>query len=231
MVWVPTKVKGKLAESDPVPRNIPIFLPEDILKYLFQEVGLEFCMEDIRQFWNHAQTFKLPWASASNDGTHYPLALYGDSAKFSNAGDKITGIFISMPLFNPRSSRFSRFLVAALETYQCLGGLTLNPLYQKIVDSMWKLYSEGLIIKGRTVKFVTVELRGDWEWHCFALGLTPTWRHDSFCWRCLANKKEDPNFLDFTDNPEWISTERSHAQFLADCIDHRAVGRPCTMAI
>ena len=103
---------------------------------------------------------------------------------------------MSMPLFDPRSARFSRSLLCALESHCIVGMQTLGPLYQKIVDSMWKLYTEGLFIKakGRKVKFCTVEIRGDWEWHSVAFDFIPTWRSDQFCWRCEADKKKDPNY-------------------------------------
>lgn len=187
-------------------------------------------MSEVRRFWNHARSFNLPWADASRDSLHVPLALYGDSAKFSCLGDKITGVFMSMPLWNPRSSRFSRFLLYALETNYSLGGLTLNPLYAKIVDSLWKLYEEGLCIKGQQIRFATIEIRGDWEWHYSAFNLIPSWRSDQFCWRCAANKKDNNNFLDFGEDPGWHETERTHTEFLAECIPLRSAGGPCAKA-
>ncbi len=187
-------------------------------------------MSEVRRFWNHARAFNLPWADASRDSRHVPLALYGDSAKFSSLGEKITGVFMSMPLWDPRSSRFSRFLLYALETNYSLGGLTLNPLYKKIVESMWKLYEDGLCVNGQQIRFATIEIRGDWEWHCHAFQLIPSWRSDKFCWRCAANKKDDNNFLDFQKDPGWHETERTHAEFLADCIPLRTAGGPCAKA-
>ena len=227
MVWVPTEVKGKLAEHDPIPKEMPMFLPKQILSYLLMEIQLEIDMDEIQRFWRHAKRFSLPWANASHDGIHVPLALYGDSAKFSAIGEKVTGIFMSMPLWNPRSARFSRFLLCAVETYTSLGGLTLNPVFKEIVDSMWDLYTNGLQIKGKTYKFVVVELRGDWEWHCHVFQLTCTWRSDQFCWRCQADKKNHPNFLDFGDDPSWTTTERTQAEFLAQCVPLHGSGGPC----
>ena len=206
---------------------MPIFLPKQILEYLLMEIQLEIDMDEIKRFWTHAKRFNLPWAGASHDGLHVPLALYGDSAKFSAIGEKVTGIFMSMPLWNPRSARFSRFLLCALETYTSLGGLTLNPVFQKIVESMWDFYTNGLQINDRTYKFVCIELRGDWEWHCHVFQLTYTWRSDQFCWRCHADKKNNPNFLDFGDDPSWTTTERTQAEFLAQCIPLDGSGGPC----
>eukprot|EP00438_Fugacium_kawagutii_P007010 Skav233746 [mRNA] locus=scaffold1792:76570:77331:+ [translate_table: standard] len=226
IVWVATEVKGKLFEHDPVPRDIPMFLPEQLVAFLLTDAGLRINDSHLQKFWEHARDHGLPWASASPDGSHYPLALYGDAAKFNAAGEKVTGIFLSMPLWDPRSARFSRFLLCALETYQVLGMQTLAPIFQKIVDSMWQLYTEGIEVNGRRIKFVTIELRGDWEWHVFALGLIPTWRHDQICWRCYCDKKRHPNFLDFREHPAWKGSERNHSQFLAECIDSPEPGGP-----
>jgi hypothetical protein len=121
---------------------MPIFLPKQILEYLLMEIQLEIDMDEIKRFWTHAKRFNLPWAGASHDGLHVPLALYGDSAKFSAIGKKVTGIFMSMPLWNPRSAKFSRFLLCALETYTSLGvdsepgvpkdrGIDVGPLHKR----------------------------------------------------------------------------------------------------
>ena len=76
MVWVPTEVKGKLAEHDPIPKEIPIFLPKQILSYLLMDIQLEIDMDEIKRFWAHAKRFNLPWADASHDGLH--VNLHGD---------------------------------------------------------------------------------------------------------------------------------------------------------
>lgn len=140
-----------------------------------------------------------------SEGDHIPCALYGDSAKFSLAGDKITCIFFSIPLWNPRAARRRIWLLFALETFRMLGGKTLYPFYTKIVDSMHKLYCDGIQCNGRTLRFVVTELKGDWEWHVDSLSLTRSWRNSAFCWRCNPSKNVSegfPSFLDCED-PQW----------------------------
>jgi hypothetical protein len=53
MVRVPTEVKGKLAEHDPIPKEMPIFLPKQFLSYLLMEIQLEIDMDEIKRFWTH----------------------------------------------------------------------------------------------------------------------------------------------------------------------------------
>ena len=220
-------VKGKLREQDPVPRDIPITLPEHLLLHLFDTLELEVPEDAIKRYWNHAKAHNCPWYHASPEANHVPLSLYGDSAKYSASGQKITCCFISIPLWNPRSARMSKWLLFSLETEFCLGALTLNPLYARIVASMIKLYTEGLKIRGKTMKFVMSELKGDWEWHCYSMSLTRTWRHPQFCWRCEASKTSfQESYLDFREAPTWIGTQLTQPQFLVRCINGHQPGGP-----
>ncbi|CAK9034090.1 Uncharacterized protein SCF082_LOCUS20749 [Durusdinium trenchii] len=172
IVWVETKVKGKLRESEPVSKEIPIILPKDLLRYLFGELGVSIDAEEVRRYWQHARECGCPWGNLSDGDHHIPCALYGDSAKYSYIGEKITCVFFSLPLWNPRAARYRIWLLFALETYQTLGGLTINPLYRRIVESMWELYSDGLEVNGRTLHFAVSEIKGDWEWHVYSMGLS-----------------------------------------------------------
>ncbi len=225
-----TLVKGKLRESDPVPRNIPVILPDKLLTYLFNDLGLEIPQDAVEQYWKHAKDVNYPWSNAS-DGSHIPCAIYGDSAKFSLPGEKITCVFFSLPPWNPRSARLRIWLLFALETYRIQGGLTMNPLYRVIVESMTQLYHDGIQVGAKTLRFVITELKGDWEWHEFSLGLTRSWRSHKFCWRCEASKNMEhgTSYLDFTDHPCWESTELSQVQFLARCFDCSKPGGTCAL--
>lgn len=225
-----TNVKGKLRESEPVSKEIPIILPKDLLRYLFGELGVSIDAEEVRRYWQHARECGCPWGNLSDGDHHIPCALYGDSAKYSYIGEKITCVFFSLPLWNPRAARYRIWLLFALETYQTLGGLTMNPLYRRIVESMWELYSDGLEVNGRTLHFAVSEIKGDWEWHVYSMGLSRSWRNPKFCWRCEASKNPSPgdcSYVDFADAPGWEPTQLSQTQFLARCIDTRRPGGPC----
>ena len=82
-----TVVKGKLRESDPIPAELPMTSPDDLLRYLFCVVGLEIPRESIEEYWRHCKENGCPWSHMS-DGDHIPCAIYGDSAKFSAAGER-----------------------------------------------------------------------------------------------------------------------------------------------
>lgn len=226
-----TLVKGKLRESEPVEKQIPMILPENLLQHLFQELDLQIPDYAVDRYWKHAKEFNCPWSDAS-DGSHIPCALYGDSAKFSVAGEKITCVFFSLPLWNPRAARYRIWLLFSVETYTILsGGLTMFPLYQKVVESMLKLYHDGITVDGNTLKFVVTELKGDWEWHEFSLCLSRSWRNHQFCWRCDASKDEShgTSYLDFGEHPVWKPTTLSHVQFLARCIHSNLPAGACAL--
>ena len=218
---VNTVLKGKLRQSDPVPAELPMTIPEELLKYLFCDLGLEIPVQHVKQYKQHCKAMNCPWSNMS-DGSHIPCALYGDSAKFSAAGEKITCIFFSLPLWNPRAARRRIWLLFALETYRMVGGgRTLYPFYREIVASMHNLYHTGIHCHGRTLRFVITELKGDWEWHCDALSLRRSWRNQQFCWRCDTSKVASdgcPTYLDFRDDPAWKDTQLTHAQFLGKCV-------------
>ena len=217
-----TLVKGKSGEDHPLSKQIPVILPERLLPYLFGTLQLQVPPESIGKYWETG----CPWAHVS-EGDHIPLGLYGDAAKYCNAtGEKVIGFFINIPIWNPRSARMSRWLLLALDESTCLGDRTLRPLFRSIVKSLICCY-DGLAcsIDGnpRQLKFAVTELRGDWEWHCLALGLTRTWRNSLFCWRCDVSKQPGSlnQYLDFGDRPQWQNTELTHLQFLSNCVSHR----------
>ena len=231
-VQVQTMMRGKLRESDPVPVDIPITLPEDLLRYLFCDVGLRIPECEIQKYWKHTRDTNCPWSGMS-EGDHIPCAIYGDSAKFSLAGEKVTCIFFSLPLWNPRAARRRIWLLCAIETFRMLGGRTLFPIYRRIVQSMWQLYEHGLQVDGKTLRFCVTELKGDWEWHYDALSLKRSWRNSQFCWRCEASKTAQsdgfPSYLDFRERPDWEEAQLTHTEFLARCISIGPAGS-CELA-
>ena len=199
--------------------NLPVYLPSDILRYLFGDLGMDIPQEAVEKFWSHAWQYNLPWKELSHCHKHMPIALYGDSAKYSPAGQKITAFFMNIVLWAPRVSRMSRWLLFTVETDMIAGPQTINPLLRPIVEDLISLYNTGLQVGPDDRKFfATCELRGDWEWHVFLFSMRRTWRHDRFCWRCEVDKKNDNNFMDLSDNPKWSETELSQVQFLARII-------------
>lgn len=214
-----TPVKSKLSGDDvtKVTRKVPVFLQETILTFLMGPLNLVVEDEAVEKFWDHARTFNCPWKDVS-PGHHQPLGLYGDAAKYSPLGQKIIGYFVNLVLWTPKSSRMSRWLLFSLENDECLGPESLNPLFAAIVRSLQRCYN-GIMIEGKTMHFSVVELRGDWEWHVYSLGLLRSWRAINFCWRCDASKNdEDTTYWDLSDDPGWARTEKTELQFIATMV-------------
>lgn len=219
---VEVTVKEKLSGDDftKTTMNIPLFMPKDILEFLVGNLGLIVEDQAISKYWRHARDFDCPWKNISPNSDHWPLGLYGDAAKYSPAGSKILAYFLNIVLWCPKSSRMSRWLLFSMEVDHCLGAESLNPLFGRIVESLESCYN-GISINGSTYRFAVSELRGDWEWHVFALDLQRNWRMHKFCWRCQVTKcpgEESCNLLDLRDEPEWASTELSRTQFLAQMV-------------
>ena len=73
-------------------------------------VGLVISEEQKVQYWDHVKRY-CPWAdNAELDGSHIPLTLYGDSARYGQGFDqsKVTGCYMSINLWRPRSTRMSQ---------------------------------------------------------------------------------------------------------------------------
>ena len=220
---VETMVKDKLCGDDVTarPMKIPVFLPKDILIFLFEDLGMVITPAAIHKYWSHANEFNCPWKDLSPDLNHVPLGLYGDAAQYTPAGSKIIAVFLNVVLWLPRSARMTRFLLFTLEHDLCLGPRSLNPLFGPVVKSLTECFNDGIVLKGERRFFATCELRGDWEWHVAALDMRRSWRMHTFCWRCEASKQPgaDNHYLDLRDEPAWVATELSHVQFLSRVIN------------
>ena len=176
----------------------------------------------VQQYWSHAKEFQSPWAQVSPDSDHQPLGLYGDAAKYSPIGQKMIAFFLNLVLWAPKSSRMSRWILFTLENDDCLGLETLNPLFRPIVESLIKCYHGLQLPDGQIMKFAVTELRGDWEWHVLMFDLQRSWRMHQFCWRCDTTKTGGQyDFLDLSDEPGWVESELTHAQFVARLVSPR----------
>ena len=148
--------------------RVPVLLPHHILQYLFETVGLRISAEALTQYWAHCKEF-CPWASAAVfDGTHLPLSIYGDSARYGQGYDmsKVTGCFMSLVLWRPKSTRMSQFLLWSLNAQLSLGSRSHNPLYLVIVKSLNAAFNGETPEGGRLpYKFCVTQLKGDWEYH------------------------------------------------------------------
>ena len=148
---VTTSVKAKQDSSEVVEVKIPVLLPHRILLYLFGVLGVLILPEDIRQYWEHCQEFCI-WARNKDfDGHHVPVTIYGDTARYGQGYDqsKVTGCFMSLPLWRPKSTRMSQWLLFSVNADISVGPETLNPLYLAIVESFNEAFH------GRTLRSPT----------------------------------------------------------------------------
>ena len=207
--------------------------PHEIVAYLFDEIRLCIPQHAVHEYWQHARAFQEPWACC-HPGTvaHIPLGLYGDSARIDTtfASDKVLGIFINFPLWRPKSIRFSRFLVFAIEEKRCWKHFTLDAVLRRVVWSLNLLFSgvaplvdfDGTVLPTsvctticqRGQVFAVTEIRGHQLFHKEVFRFTSSWTWKSLrvCYKCDAKSRGDCLYYSFD---SWLPTEFSLEQFLA----------------
>ena len=151
---------------------------------MFNEVGLQISKEQIREYWQHLEEVKFPMATsdASCLRESCPVGLYGDAAKITTEYGHYhcLGIFLNLPLWRPRSTRFSRFLVFSIKEELLVPGKTLDAVFTRLTWSLNVLFTglypscgphgealpaSQLALAGQSIcnnkmKFVCTELRG-----------------------------------------------------------------------
>ena len=219
LITVPTKTpEGAVVESE-----LPVILPHVLLEYLLKDCGL--CLEDeqVLAYWRHMEEVQDPWALSTKDfraASQEPvwtLGLYGDEAcmQINNAPyDKIVGIYLNVPLFRPKSSRLSRYLLFAIEGTKTVSAeATFFPILRALVDSCNKASEEGVL--GR--RFLVSEIRGDQLWNKFLFQHISWWKATKVCFRCSACAT--PSSLSYLINGSqqgWETTLRSTNQFVLE---------------
>ncbi|CAK9079208.1 unnamed protein product [Durusdinium trenchii] len=172
-----------------------------IVHYLWEHIGVDVPPAKVAEYWSHNRKFKVPWAENHPAGDyHIPLALYGDSCRTRQVSyqpaRKVLGIFLSCPLFRPKSVRASRWLVFSIEEDQLQGDITLDRVLLYIAWALNCLFTgrwprcdmkgtefthhkaerAGKWICGRPLAFALTELRGDWLWFKGLFRLRSSWK-------------------------------------------------------
>ena len=216
--YVQTIMKKKLNSAETQNVKIPVFLPHKILLYLFNVLGLAIPWEKLQTYWQHLK-LHLPGGTKNIEGTPIPLCLYGDTARYGQGFDqsKITGFWLSIPLWRPKSTRMSQWLLWSLNADLSCGEQSHNPLYLAIVRSL------NSCINGETPEggklpssFAVTEIRGDWEWFWQTFRLKQWYKTKKICWRCSAENAENAThcYLDVSENPSWLDTMYTHNDFM-----------------
>ena len=163
-MYIETTLKKKEDSLDEVTVKVPVLLPDRILAYLFDTVGIDIPQSVLAQYWKHCKEF-MPWARNEDlDGSHIPVTIYGDTARYGTGFDqsKVTGCFLSLVLWRPKSTRMSQFLLWNLNGERSLGWKSHNPLYLAVVKSLNKAF-DGFTWDGAHLnrKFCVTQIKGD----------------------------------------------------------------------
>ena len=208
-----------------------------VLKFLFTTANIDITREAVSRFWSQARACKEPWAlhtDASPD--HVPLALFGDGATFQTrvSQESIIGIFLSLPLWRPRSARCSRFLLCAIPTKRVCTPWTLNAIYRRVVwgcnaafenvhptldQNGNELPAHLKAVAGQPIcdrRFAVTEIRGDWSWHKESFQLTSAWNAMDTCHFCSAKLRGSWGEVYYNiEGAEWEEEEISLSTFLS----------------
>ena len=118
------------------------------------------------------------------------------------------GIWVSIPLWRPRSARCSRWCIAAIESTKLYGTLTLDTILERVAYSLNLLFhgrdETGAEICDKQV-FCLTELKGDWEWHKLVFQFQASWVSKSHvCFKCEAQaRSDDPDALFYNLDGRW----------------------------
>ena len=223
-----TFLKKKEDSEEEMCVKVPVLLPHRILAFLFDELGLEISAATLSKYWAHCKRW-CDWCCCDEyDGTHIPVSLYGDTARYGQGYDqaKVTGCFMSLVLWRPKSTRMSQWLLWSLDTELSLGWRSHNPLYLAIVESLNAAF-DGLTPDNRPLgrKFAVTQIKGDWEYHFQTWRLKRWWKTRWCCWRCDAENHHQAlhSICDLQDNPSWAQTELSHNEFVVHGIGQNHV--------
>ena len=201
------------------PGVIPCLLPQDVLAWLLK-CKLTISNKLCREYWQHLENVQDEVAVFSHqfrsmlDNEAWPLGLHGDEAAIglvSAPFDKIIGVFLNIPLFRPKSTRLSRWLLFAVENTKVASvQQTLNPVLAKIVESLNFCTENGVL--GR--RFVVTELRGDQAWFRYLFVHKSWWKATEICFRCKATTKQTSCNYCLYDG--WEGTCRTTEEFVAE---------------
>eukprot|EP00439_Symbiodinium_sp_Y106_P016902 s996_g2.t1 len=196
---------------DWVYRPVPIFWPHEVLRYMFESVGVKIPNAKLVEYWAKAREHTLSWAKDSeNDASpRIPVKLFGDDATYNQQGDKVLAFILSCPLWRPRSGRASRWPVAVVSLKGNLGFPTIQPLLRALV---WSLNQAFDLPSPTGLLFQCTEVGGDWKYQREALNLKCHWNSESMCHFCSLQRSDFPDF------PEPLP-DRTFVQFVNNAME------------
>lgn len=175
------------------------------------------------QYWNHLDSVHDPWAVSTKDFRRacsknvVPLGFYGDEACMGLVTDpynQIYGLFMSVILYRPTSTRMSRYLLFSVDTHRVKSvEETFYPVLKMITESFNRLSEEG--VQGRN--FLVAEIRGDQAFFKYIFKHESWWKSNNVCFRCSATAKPtNLNYCIYESPDGWNTTCRSTQSFLGE---------------
>ena len=205
-------------------RSLPLHLPYDIMEYLLSKCQLSLKPELLRDFWQHLDRTNDAWASQSRawrmalgSKPVWPLGLYGDEACIglqNSPYSKVFGLWMSIVLFRPRSTRLGRFLLFSIENDRIVTTeQTLFPVLELIKDSCNRLTRDGI----NGIHCCVSEIRGDQLFFKQILRHNSWWKSSNVCFRCRANISDSSlNYAHYCVPGGWQETIRTTEEFLQE---------------
>lgn len=240
--------------------DLTMLEPFSIISYLWNEVGIHIDPQQVAHYWQFNRDHGSPWAlnhEATNQ--HIPLAIYGDAAKMRQTPvgpQKVLGVFLSCPLWRPKSIRCSRWLIFSILEDKLYSWKTLHQIYRRITWSLnilfvgimpsktigggmmpkskYDLHRPGKPLVRGKLKFAVSEIRGDWAYHKQLFRFKSSWQGGTnmpVCFHCKAMAAEEPYYFHVTpDAPCW-STLYNLTDFLAEQMPKVGVWFPTAFTI
>ena len=208
--------------ESPVFRKVPVLCLVSLVTFLFSSSGYGMCIEQqsIQQFWDHAASYFV-WGGSHPGRGGLPCGLYGDEAKYTTSKglqEKVLGLLFNLILWCPSSTRSSRYLLFAIRQSMVVSAeRTLWPIYAHYARQLNLLF-EGIVIGGQLMRFCLVELRGDWAFHAYSLGLGRRWNGIKPCFKCNVTTRGDLPYTDFSETPAWTNSVLTHVGFLLEAV-------------
>ncbi|CAK9073024.1 unnamed protein product, partial [Durusdinium trenchii] len=214
---VSVKINGK--DGKPVQVNMQMLSPEAIVKHLFS-CGLEIDDRLVESYWSHLEDVNDDWAAQTSSFREavsrpvLPLGCYGDEAQegLQNAPLlKIFGIFMNLPLYRPKATRLSRYLIFCIESNKLYSVQeTLFPVLRRMVESFNMLTQIGIGDR----RFLVSEVRGDQVFIRQIFSHKSMWTSHQICFRCAACTGGPLSYTNY--DGEWANTLRSTREFVQD---------------
>ena len=208
----------------PQHRRVPVVCVKSLLKFLFSpQFGIEIPQQRLDEYWCHMEA-RTSWGASHPCKGGVPLALYGDAARYTNSqgyNEQLISILLSIPLWCPKSTRASRFLVFAVRQSLCVSMIeTVWPVFRLIAQQITELGASGLEVGRKRLLFGVTEIRGDWSWHLSSLNIVPHWNSvQGICFKCGVTRMDDESgYTHFNSGAAWIGHEYSNAEFLANML-------------